>query len=538
MAKQTLFQAAQHRLEADLHSQLQRVAQWFVLLMFGLHPLIADWISPYYDVTTYKQNNLLYCLAALVLGVVIIYLIALIKGYRFKLDVKSFVQSVKAYEWALAAYWVIMTISALISPYVDSIWYGVNEPGRNESYMIQTCYIAAFLIVGRLYKPKMFDFYVLCAVSIFVAGYGVFQYYNMDFLGFFPTDIDMINHSIYMQFVATMSNTNMTSTYVAIAFCVNTVLCLTQNGRTKWLFFAGSLVALYGLLVMEVESGYIGILVAGAVCLPLMAKDRLTGVRFLTLAAGWFLLMWVHAIVFINYVRPVLLENDLSISVIVLPFMNFLLPLAAIAGLAAVVLYKSRWAGISERHWKMAWWIGLAALIVIVYAMLPMIAERTDVRLIKEMAAVSRGQMKDEFGSHRGLIWRLSMQLAGENPIFGVGPDALAAVFKERFAQITTEAMGVLVDKAHSEYMQALVDMGFIGLLCKMAFHSLAFVAVRKKLRQPMVLASYVALVCFSVQAFFNFSTTVSHPIVWTLWGVMVASGNAYSDDGEDTVSA
>lgn len=86
------------------------------------------------------------------------------------------------------------------------------------------------------------------------------------------------------------------------------------------------------------------------------------------------------------------------------------------------------------------------------------------------------------------------------------------------------EFIGAWFDKPHNEYIQCLVDVGILGFAAIMAFYVLLFWDARKKLNDTLPLALGVAVLCFLVQAFFNFATAISHGIVWTVIGVFGAS--------------
>jgi putative inorganic carbon (HCO3(-)) transporter len=176
-----------------------------------------------------------------------------------------------------------------------------------------------------------------------------------------------------------------------------------------------------------------------------------------------------------------------------------------------------------SKPFRRGWFIGLAVLLVAGWLILPVAAEKSGSKTLHEISEISRLRLSDKAGSNRGYVWKNSLSVVPEHLLLGFGPDGFHRVFEQRFNAECRERFGMAFDKAHNEYLQVLVDAGVLGLLALLAFYGLLFWSVRKKLDNPCVLAVVAALLCFSIQAFFNINTPFAHPVAWVLWGLLGA---------------
>ncbi|KKK33046.1 hypothetical protein WQ57_24155 [Mesobacillus campisalis] len=131
-------------------------------------------------------------------------------------------------------------------------------------------------------------------------------------------------------------------------------------------------------------------------------------------------------------------------------------------------------------------------------------------------------------GSNRFFIWEKSMPLLKENFWLGSGPDTFALVFPED--EEKKQMFGdVIVDKAHNEYLQMGVTIGFPGLL---TYLFLIVFVLRKSLqairdadeKDKLVIIGLLSTIAgYLVQAFFNISVAPVAPIFWAILGITLA---------------
>lgn len=190
---------------------MSQTAMVFVLAMLLVHPFFMD-STGYYAITEAKQGFFRFC-AILFFSVVFLFSITAPGLYR-RFSWKGLVRGIRGYEWALIALVFVMIVSTIFADSKEVALHGVS--GRNEGLLMMLLYFGACMLVGRLYKPKEWILYVLCAAAALVAAYGLFQYYGMDFLGLYPAEVGTQTGNAFLYF-STMSNRNVASTYFCIA---------------------------------------------------------------------------------------------------------------------------------------------------------------------------------------------------------------------------------------------------------------------------------------------------------------------------------
>ncbi len=489
------------------------IAAFFVLAIFTFHPINY---GNNYIIETTKQRTffILLALSLVACGGVLFY--QLTQGYKFKKTSLSAVfRGIRPYEYALLAYWCVLLLSALLSPYPQYVMQGYTQ--RSEGFLTQTCYIVAFFFVARFYKPCMRDMLIFCATAAIVAALGILQYYGLSPIR------TQANAGVgpALLLVSTMSNRNILSTYLTLAFFVSLVCFLQKEKRWHWSFLPCLFAIFYMLLLGDTESGYFGILFAGGFCFALYVRDKFSAARFFAFLSGCACLMLVHA-----HTYPALAKaNGMTFPPLSIAAFVPALPFIAVAmALLAALFFFAKLPALPPKGWRRGWLVALVLLLVLFAVFLPVIAEKSAIPSLQQLSEISRGNVDDSFMSYRAFAWRHALKLSSQRPLFGFGPDAFGIAFKEQFAQASVEQTGALFDKVHNEYLQTLVDEGWLGLLTLLAFYMLLFWSARKHLHKTLPLALFTAMLCFAGQAFFNFSTPIAHPVVWTMWGVFAAS--------------
>lgn len=144
---------------------------------------------------------------------------------------------------------------------------------------------------------------------------------------------------------------------------------------------------------------------------------------------------------------------------------------------------------------------------------------------IHEISRVLHGELSDEFGSHRGQIWKQGWQLIWEKPWLGGGPGTTAERFDIRWSRYI-EALGrervVSVGNAHNVYLGYCLNFGVIGGLAYMAAAVCSLVTwVRRRKENALIPALGSAFLCYMIQDFFGLGLCLTAPILWVIWGLL-----------------
>jgi len=91
-------------------------------------------------------------------------------------------------------------------------------------------------------------------------------------------------------------------------------------------------------------------------------------------------------------------------------------------------------------------------------------------------------------------------------------------------AEITLILTDVYFDKAHNEYLQILICLGFTGLISYLALVGSSVTAALKRVTGNRRLLPFLGgAAAYLVQAFFNISVPITAPLLWVFLGVLAA---------------
>ena len=105
----------------------------------------------------------------------------------------------------------------------------------------------------------------------------------------------------------------------------------------------------------------------------------------------------------------------------------------------------------------------------------------------------------DDWGTHRGYIWRNAMECFEQFPImkkvFGFGPDTFGIVLLDK---TQGNIYGQIFDNAHNEYLHYLITVGITGLIAYLVF-IISFIVrvIRKAGKNQYIVAAFFAVICY-----------------------------------------
>lgn len=490
------------------------VAAFFVLAVFCIHPLA---ISPkaYLNITVTK----LYTYLAIVAITAVLFIATAI--YHRKDFIRSsnqgkkpsFLKKIRPYEVVLLICWVGMLISALLSDYRKEAFLGASK--RSEGFLMMTVYFLSVVFIGRFYRIKESHLFAFCAVASLVSLYGIFQYYGMDFLHFNPAQLANVQGPDLV-YVSTMSNRNVLSTYLCLAFSFCAVLFSHSSGKKEqWAYLVMGWIIFYMLLLGQTEGGYIGILGSLALLFPILFSTPLQAGRFLFMMSGCSFFIWVSVQVHFD-------TWPSSVWAPVAPWFLFLSLLLTTIG--AFFMKSKNLPPFPARYYRIIWYSLVLFSVILVIFLIPSIAEISNHKAVQAANEILKGNFDDRLGSDRMFIWKRTLRMIPEKLLFGHGPDTFFPSFMNRFGVESITKNFIRYDKVHNEYLQILFDNGLVGLSSQLLFWGIILKSLIKRHQNTLCCSLLLALSCFLVQAIFSFSTPFAHPLVWALWGLGASS--------------
>ena len=141
-----------------------------------------------------------------------------------------------------------------------------------------------------------------------------------------------------------------------------------------------------------------------------------------------------------------------------------------------------------------------------------------------ELSRLLHGELREEFGSHRGQIWAACLRLVRERPLLGGGPGTLASrldIVWSRFIEQTQSETTVYVDNAHNVYLGILVNTGLPSLAAYLAALGCSAARFVKNRRSPLAAALGLGIAGYAIQDFFGLGLVLSSPLLWVTWGLL-----------------
>ena len=170
--------------------------------------------------------------------------------------------------------------------------------------------------------------------------------------------------------------------------------------------------------------------------------------------------------------------------------------------------------------------ISFAILFIVLFSSFEGMHARAQLDKMKDdFITFSEEGIKNKLGSNRIEIWKIVIKLISKHPWIGVGPDNLkyGLMYDSPDDYYNyAENHGVVIDKAHNEYLQIAVTEGIPALLIYLSFVGVIILSNLKKINNDRVF--FIILSCmfsYLIQAFFNISTIGVAPLFWILLGLI-----------------
>lgn len=438
-------------------------------------------------------------------------LILAIYGLGFCL-VLRFVKKLTVIDWALLAFLIVAALSTVFSNYVFESFWG-NE-GRYSGLFLLTLYGTAYFLITRLGKFRNWYMDVFLVASMLVCLFGISDYFRMDFLSL---KASLINEQKDM-FTSTIGNINTYTAFVGMGMAVAAVLFTSEKVKLRQFYYLVCLIISFFAIIMGIsDNAYLSI---GALFafLPLYLFKNKKGIKqYVVIIASFFTV--IQCIDWINTVMKDQVKGIDSAFDIIVSYGGLLWIVVGL-WLVVIILYlydfvKKKTGDVSLRLAKKVWLtiLGLG-VIGIVFALV-------DVNVFgnwQRYGSLSGYLLfNDEWGTHRGYIWRNAMECFNQFPflkkIIGYGPDTFGILLLNKTeGNIYNE----IFDNAHNEYLHYLITLGIGGLAAYLVFIGAFLIRViRRATHNRFVMAAFFAAVCYLTQAFVNLNLPIVTPVLW-----------------------
>ncbi len=449
------------------------------------------------------------------------------KTFFHKFSKNEIRRTISAKDWFLAAFLIALLISTFQSDFFYESFWG-NE-GRFTGLFLHLIYIFTFWVVCHLYRFKPWHGSLFLVSGMLLLLFGITDYFKMDILGF----KENISKNDIFDFTSTLGNINTYVTYVGIVFgCTSTLFATEKKGWKAGIYYLAYMVSVVALIMGNSDNAVFAIGVVFGL-LPFCAFRTREGVRrCLLLVAGFALgtqlTGWVN-----TSMAGQVLELRGFVAVIaklkVLWMVAFVLFLVVLLFYVAEFLNRNKEKANQERdlgtRYVKLWAVFLMLCVAAILFMLYDVNIRGNGQRYGALQAYLR--FSDEWGTFRGMIWRISLQSFRDQPlghkIWGHGLDTFGLMTRF-YREETGRISGQVFDSAHNEYLQYLLTIGLVGFITYVGFLASTLIEILKKSQhRGWGLAIVFGAGCYLAQAVITINLPIVTPVLWMLMAVGAA---------------
>ena len=430
-------------------------------------------------------------------------------------------------DMAMVAFILISILSTVFSKYrYESFW---GNEGRYTGLFLLLLYTGSYFVVTRylIFKKWMLDAFLIAGSLMNL--FGITDYFQMNLLGF----KDKMSATQMNIFFSTIGNINTYTAMIALVMAVAAVLFAGEkNWRRMLSYYVALVISFFAIIMGNSDNAYLA-LAALLGLLPLyLFRNRMGVRRYLALTATFFSVSQVIDWINTKYV-DIVVGID-SVFQIVVGFRYLFQTVIVMWILVAVLYFMDRKATPETEETKknrmnilQIGWLILICIVVLGFIYILYDANATG-NAEKYGKLSSYLILNDDWGTHRGFIWRIGienyMQFPFLQKLFGYGPDTFGIITVLNNKAECVRRYGEIFDSAHNEYLQYFVTIGSLGLIAYLTLLGSACVRMFKRgWNNPYVIACAAAVICYGAQAFVNINLPIATPVMWVLMMVGLA---------------
>lgn len=488
------------------------VGIYVILIGVGLPLIVRNY---YFDILIVKYYYYLFCSISLIL-ILAIYSITKcnrkILLYIHAHSPKKILMRLSMTDYFALSYLGIAIISTITSDYLYESFWG-NE-GRYTGLFLIIFYVSSYFIVSKFLEFKKLYIDAILVAGIVVCLFGITDYFQLDLFHF---KVSMLENQKNI-FTSTIGNINTYTAYVGLIVAISTVLFSSDtNKKYRAFYFTCMFIGFFAIIMGASDNAYLS-LTALFAFLPLYLFDNNKGIRnyliviatFLTVikCVGWINIFFKGQVIGIDSVFNYIVNfNGLLIVILSLWFIITLWYL----------LDKEKKENICYGNILRYLWLGCLIVITILFILILSDANASG-HALKYGKFSNYLIFNDEWGTHRGYIWRNAIECFNNLPLwkrlFGYGPETFGILLLRKTAN---NPYNEVFDSAHNEYLHCLITVGIAGLASYVLF-ILSFIKNGlNRYKNPYIVAVIFGVICYSVQAFVNLNLPIVTPVFWLL---------------------
>ncbi len=428
-------------------------------------------------------------------------------------------KTLSAVEKLVCAYLALCIVSAFLSPDRVKTLLGT---GRYDGLLTTALCCLLFFGVTRFGRPKLGFIYAAALGACLNCFVAVLQLFGKNPLWLFPNHYTFFGAGVYFSsvFLGTIGNADLFSAYLCLVLPMAAGWYLV-SGKTPAVFLPAAGLMAVCLFACGVSSGLLAFALCVLLAAPFLITDNERLRRTLELSAVFCLAAFLA-----SPLRVTTPEGGGAVSV---PMRFSQTSFFLLAGAAVFVLLRFWTAKKEFRSRSLRRFFGWLSAGIVVLGIAAVYFYSGNGGTMYELSQVLHGHIEDSYGSSRVRIWRRTLALFREHPLFGGGPGTIAERLDVGFSRVVPETGKTLksfADNAHNVYLGILANTGVFSFAAYLAAMA---VSLHKALKcwAPLTAPFALALLCFWIQDFFGLGLFLVTPIMWILWGLLARTDSS-----------
>lgn len=520
---------AQNKKKIDVREQNNRyisnVVSVFIYLILCVFPLFFT--NYYFNIL--ESKYIFYWVSVVTLLVILFGMmlclkwddtVVYFKNFKLKTWLKSFILP----DWMMLAFFLTAVISTLLSDYKYEAFWGNN--GRYSGLFLISLYCICYFTVTRLarFKARFLDAFL--ASGMLVCVFGITDYFKMDILHF---KVNMKPEQI-ASYTSTIGNINTYTAYVALIMAIAFILyCTSKDLKKMIVYYVCFIISLFAIIMGISDNAYLSLAALFGLAPFYLFANRRGLKRYIVGLLSFFAV--IKCIAWINTSMPDKVFGIYS-SFNKIVAISGLATIMVLLSILVVILCVWDYVKKNSGYEPMGKWLRWFWLVIVVFVVVGVVYSVYDATFLgngeKYGSFREYLEFNDAWGTHRGYIWRMGMELYNEfslsRKLFGFGPDTYGILTVMNRYNEMIEKYNMVFDSAHNEYLHYLITMGVFGTITYAGLFVTSLITyTRRALNRPHVMAICFAVTCYAIQAVVNINLPIATPIVMTLLMVGLA---------------
>jgi len=465
----------------------------YLFFVIGIFPFVYN--NNFIDITKSKKMAFQWVAIPFVVVGIVIWIYESVKNKKIKLGLMDY-----SVFFFIAS---VLVSSFISSESKEAIW---GETGRQLGGVYLILCAMVCLVVSKIDADYKFLIKVMFVANTLQFLLIIANFLGNDILGMYPNLIK----SEHNYFLGTIGNINVNAAYASIITALAMVVGYFENNKKNKMFILAFItMGIFVCLCSRSDSWLIAIGIAFVILVIHAMEKR----EKLYVVIQYFacLILASATMMMLKYIENNTKWDNLWIKDIdtrklqCLLISKEIIALEVLLLIIATLLIRSKAFEFIKKHGRKIVYVLLAVVVVAVMVIV--------------------FPLEDSFGSHRGFIWKRSINTYIEFPIinklFGYGPNCFYQALKDKYAVEMVEVCGGIFIDAHNEILQFLIVTGIMGVIGYVGMQVITLIKSFKNANSPEGIFGIVFIIAFMAQGLVNNPTSFTTPLLFVLMGLI-----------------